>query len=550
MARPDSENGWRPPWVGQDQLNWVKIPGAEHVSLQFMKGWPTSVMRAYAADYHAYIEPLRDADSASYTATNSVSTSNHLNGTAMDLNWQSHPFQVDYAGFDSAKIARMRELLAFYKFEGLQIMFWAQDWDSPKDAMHHQMGYGTWNNPIVGRFIEQRIRPDGFSTYKRGNTVPANRILDILARATGVSLVKASEILVGVQDGLRNSQCTNVNRIAMWLAQNGHESANFNYTEEIASGAAYEGRADLGNTQPGDGVRFKGRSWIQITGRHNYTKLSAWAYDKGIVDSPAFFVDAPTKLAQVQYAGLGPAWYWTVARPDINALSDRRDLDTVTRRINGGTNGIDDRRNRYNRALALGDELLELINNTPTPGGDDMAQVPQDQWDRVYQEITKRFPSRSPLRHLGEGPVETLAGFVLNVDGSQHVEIVTRLAKYGDPEALALLQEVAGADPKRYPDRQHDAKLAQAILAEVLEPAANQAVQDVVAARLSADVPQQTWTFEPSTPVSASSTTGQIIGEAYDALEKLQESGVLNNSGSAPLVAALIGVLATKTEGA
>ena len=64
-------------------------------------------MRAYAADYNAYIEPLRDDDSASYTPTNSVATSNHLNGTAMDLNWNSHAFRVDYAGYDIPMRARM-----------------------------------------------------------------------------------------------------------------------------------------------------------------------------------------------------------------------------------------------------------------------------------------------------------------------------------------------------------------------------------------------------------------------------------------------------------
>jgi len=168
-----SENGWNPARAnGATDCQWVKIPGAEHVSLQFLKGQPLQILRAYAADYHAYIEPLRDADSASYTPTNSVATSNHLNGTAMDLNWNSHPFRVDYAGFDPPKIQRMRELLAFYKFEGLQIMFWAQDWKTPKDAMHHQLGYGTYGDARVQRFIDQRIRPDGFSTYKRAGTTP------------------------------------------------------------------------------------------------------------------------------------------------------------------------------------------------------------------------------------------------------------------------------------------------------------------------------------------------------------------------------------------
>lgn len=105
---------------------------------------------------------------------------------------------------------------------------------------------------------------------------------------------------------------------------------------------------------------------------------------------------------------------------------------------------------------------------TPPPtSGESMATVPQDQWDRVYAEVTKRFPSRSPLRHLGEGPVDTWAGMDLNADANLHVLTVKALAEIGDLAALRLLAEVASADPRRYPDRQRDAVLARAILADI-----------------------------------------------------------------------------------
>ena len=105
---------------------------------------------------------------------------------------------------------------------------------------------------------------------------------------------------------------------------------------------------------------------------------------------------------------------------------------------------------------------------TLTPDvGESMATVPQDQWDRVYREITQRLPSRSPLRHLGEGTVDTWAGMTLNTDGNLHLLSVKMLAEVGDYPALELLAEVAGADTVRFPDRSRDASLAQAILADI-----------------------------------------------------------------------------------
>src|SRR5215207_2025848 len=164
-----SENGWEPARAGADILQWITVPGTD-VSLQLMKGAPLQIMRAYAADYNAYVEPLRDADSAAFTPTNSVATSNHLNGTAMDLNWNSHPFRISNAGYTPQMIATMRDLLSFYE----DTMFWAQDWDVPKDAMHHQMGYGTYQNrnTTVADFIRRKIRADGYSTFRRDTWAP------------------------------------------------------------------------------------------------------------------------------------------------------------------------------------------------------------------------------------------------------------------------------------------------------------------------------------------------------------------------------------------
>lgn len=131
------------------------------------------------------------------------------------------------------------------------------------------------------------------------------------------------------------------------LGQVAHESDGFRTAEEYASGKAYEGRADLGNTQPGDGVRFKGRGLIQITGRANYTAYSKWKYgDDRAVRNPAMLAELPDAVDAV-------FWYWTVARPRIRALAQADNLEGVTRQINGGLNGLADRRAKLTKAKAL-----------------------------------------------------------------------------------------------------------------------------------------------------------------------------------------------------
>jgi putative chitinase len=125
-------------------------------------------------------------------------------------------------------------------------------------------------------------------------------------------------------------------RRAHFLAQVGHESGALRYEEELASGDAYEGRADLGNTEPGDGRRFKGRGLIQLTGRANYIAYGAARGDDFTQgDTPSRIAEDPELAADV--AG----WFW--AQKKLNALADADNVRAVTRRINGGYNGLADR---------------------------------------------------------------------------------------------------------------------------------------------------------------------------------------------------------------
>ncbi|HQZ38635.1 MAG TPA: glycoside hydrolase family 19 protein [Vicinamibacterales bacterium] len=103
-------------------------------------------------------------------------------------------------------------------------------------------------------------------------------------------------------------------------------------------------RGDLGNINPGDGRRFKGRGLIQLTGRANYT---AYASDAGIdyVSSPQTIAADPIATTDVA------CWFW--ARNQLNALADMDDVKAVTKRVNGGYNGLDDRVEYLGRAKAV-----------------------------------------------------------------------------------------------------------------------------------------------------------------------------------------------------
>lgn len=178
-----------------------------------------------------------------------------------------------------------------------------------------------------------------------------------LSTAMGCSLARATEMLPGMEGAMRKASINTPLRAAHWCAQIGHESAGLQYMEEIASGAAYEGRADLGNTQPGDGRRFKGSGPIQLTGRANFRRFTQWANQQGITNIN--FESQPQLVrSDPRWGFLAASWYWTVARPNLNAQADADDVVAVTRSINGGTNGLADRQFRLARCKALGARLL------------------------------------------------------------------------------------------------------------------------------------------------------------------------------------------------
>jgi len=501
-----SENGW--PMVDQGSCEWVRIPGAEHVSLQIQQGWPLSILRAFVADWHAYIEPVRDADSACWTPTNAVASSNHLSGSACDVNWNSHPFRVHNAGFNGAQIATMREMLAFYE----DTVWWGNDWQNPRDAMHVQLNGNTFNNPHTGDVITRKIRADGFSTFRRGTTpVPPAPV----SRQDQYALAVLAE---GRRRGI-TERGIQIAFATVFVESNWKNYANARVPESMALP-----HDDVGSDAYSVGlfqqqVRDTGNGWW-------------WGDARTCMDptlSAGLFFGRLVKL-DYNNTGRSPGSYAQAVQQ--SAFPDRYDQ-------------------RWNDAVALFNRLagaapVPLPPPPPPPiAGDDMALVPQEQWAALYSAVMNQRPSRSPLRHLGETNVGDTPDQVWDIDSSVHILVVALLARLGSPKDLALLREVALADPTRYPDRQEDKLLAQAILADITsspEPApptvAYPVPPPVVYQPPLPAIPER----NGSTPEH---TTGELIGQVFDALDALRLADALPIEARAPL-AALISVLQVK----
>lgn len=159
----------------------------------------------------------------------------------------------------------------------------------------------------------------------------------------------------GVQAGLDQPH-----RLAHYLAQLLHESAAFHYDKEIwgdtAAQKRYDIREDLGNTpeHDGDGKLYMGRTPGQITGKANYTSFRDWCRAQGL--NPPDFVAHPELLNTDPWEGLGFIWYWMVGNPtrkSLNRFADANDIEMVTKRVNGGLNGFDDRIKWYVKAALV-----------------------------------------------------------------------------------------------------------------------------------------------------------------------------------------------------
>ncbi|TVT82362.1 glycoside hydrolase family 19 protein [Pseudomonas sp. H3(2019)] len=179
--------------------------------------------------------------------------------------------------------------------------------------------------------------------------ITQQQLLRILPNAGKQAGVFASELNLAM--GLY--QINTPKRIAAFLAQVGHESGQLRYVRELGNDQ-YLSKYDtgplalrLGNTPEadGDGQRFRGRGLIQITGRDNYRRCSLALFgDERLLTLPEL-------LEQPQWAAESAAWFWELN--GLNELADREQFNSITRRINGGLNGLEERLQLWTRARAV-----------------------------------------------------------------------------------------------------------------------------------------------------------------------------------------------------
>jgi predicted chitinase len=197
----------------------------------------------------------------------------------------------------------------------------------------------------------------------------------------------------GAEEAMREFAITTQARGAAFLAQVLHESGRLRCFEELASGAAYEGRADLGNTHPGDGRRYKGRGPIRLTGRSNY-RVAGKALELPLEQQPllAAHHDVGWRIA---------GWYWRAR--GLNGHADRDDFRRITRLINGGQNGAADR-----VALWAICKRQDCVPVDPWAG----YTASERRWIKEYDLLAherENIARRRVLRHLLSERADTIA---------------------------------------------------------------------------------------------------------------------------------------------
>ncbi|HFI0147363.1 TPA: LysM peptidoglycan-binding domain-containing protein [Streptococcus suis] len=206
-----------------------------------------------------------------------------------------------------------------------------------------------------------RINVTGGSYVSDGNisvTLNGNGYLVTAEQLRQIGWVVVNTNMVNdLNNCLRRYNITTLSRIRHFISQCSHESGGGKWTMELASGEAYNWRSDLGNTVAGDGPKYKGGGYIQLTGRYNYTRFAAAMGDQRIVNEGVTYVAA-------KYPWTSAGFWWHMN--NMNALCDSNPtVEQVTRRVNGGVNGLADRIRYYNRCVSVITRTTPVNHSSP-----------------------------------------------------------------------------------------------------------------------------------------------------------------------------------------
>jgi putative chitinase len=282
-------------------------------------------------------------------------------------------------------------------------------------------------------------------------------------------------------------------RAAAFLAQVAHESGGFRYLKEIwgptPAQLRYEGRVDLGNTEPGDGKRFMGRAFIQVTGRSNYKMVG----DALGID----LINHPETLELPRVAAEASAWWW--ASRKLNVLADHDDdesFELITRRINGGLNGFEDRKRRW--AIAREELAAKPVEqpDQPAPIIDKSTYSPAAKAETAVGLI-------SPVEEPMPAPIAAIAMAALP-------ELIKRI-----PEWVTIFSDRSRSSPEQYAE-------AASKAAEVVMGATQTATVEAAIQKMDAD-PSALNAAREAAAASANELLGLLL-KANEADEKSRDA--------------------------
>lgn len=230
------------------------------------------------------------------------------------------------------------------------------------------------------------------------------------------------------------------------LAQVMHESGGLVHDREVwgptAAQKRYEGRKDLGNTQKGDGSKYRGYGPIQVTGRANVTEFYNWCKSRDL--NPPNFVSQPELIATSPWAGWSVVWYWSTR--NLNRYADTNDIEMITRRVNGGLNGYADRLNYYDRAalvlLGYGPTEIRAFQSAAGIGVDGISG-PKTR-AALHAELVKRGGAKTDT--VRNAPVVATPPS-LEKPWYQSKEVVAPLVTGGGITAVSTMMESVGRIP-------------------------------------------------------------------------------------------------------